>query len=279
MRALEQALVDGHDVVFIHKGQFFVDLGELRLAVGAQVLVAVAAGDLEIAVEAGKHQQLLVQLRALRQRVEMAGLHAAGDQVIARAFGRRFDQGRGLDLAEMVFAEIAAHDLADLRALDDGLVHGRAAQVEIAVAQAQVVAHLDVVAHLERRGLRLAQNAQLGHIQLDIAGGDLIGLGGALAQDAARNDDILALQAFGFGKDIPGGVLVKHQLQNAGGVPQVGKDDAALVTRAGDRTADGHLAPGVGQAQLAAVIGAAQAAHRFHTLMPLFMRRQAAKII
>src|SRR3712207_7044962 len=45
-----------------------VELGELRLPVGAEVLVAVAAGDLEVALGAGHHEQLLEQLRALGDR-------------------------------------------------------------------------------------------------------------------------------------------------------------------------------------------------------------------
>jgi nitrate reductase NapAB chaperone NapD len=54
-----------------------VDLGELGLAVGAQVLVAEALGDLVVAVEARHHQQLLEELRRLRQREELPGVHAA----------------------------------------------------------------------------------------------------------------------------------------------------------------------------------------------------------
>ena len=49
-----------------------VELGELELAVGPQVLVAQAAGDLEVAVDARHHQQLLGDLRALGQHVEVA---------------------------------------------------------------------------------------------------------------------------------------------------------------------------------------------------------------
>ena len=45
-------------------------------------------GDLVVAVEAGDHQQLLEQLRRLRQREELARVHAAGHQVVARAFRR-----------------------------------------------------------------------------------------------------------------------------------------------------------------------------------------------
>jgi hypothetical protein len=48
-----------------HEAHLEVELGELRLAVAAEVLVAEAARDLEVAVDAGHHQQLLELLRAL----------------------------------------------------------------------------------------------------------------------------------------------------------------------------------------------------------------------
>ena len=55
-----------------------VELVELAgRAVGAGVLVAEAGRDLEVAVEAGDHQQLLELLRRLRQRVELAGVQPA----------------------------------------------------------------------------------------------------------------------------------------------------------------------------------------------------------
>jgi hypothetical protein len=53
-----------------------VELGELELPVGAQVLVAQAPGDLVVAVHAGHHQQLLGQLRALGQHVARAVVQA-----------------------------------------------------------------------------------------------------------------------------------------------------------------------------------------------------------
>ena len=55
----------------IDERHFQVQLRELRLAVGPQVLVAEAAGDLHVAVVAGDHQDLLVKLRRLRQGVEL----------------------------------------------------------------------------------------------------------------------------------------------------------------------------------------------------------------
>src|SRR5688572_9362780 len=46
-------------IVALHEGHLAIDLGELGLAVGAQVLIAKALHDLQIAIEAGYHQQLL----------------------------------------------------------------------------------------------------------------------------------------------------------------------------------------------------------------------------
>jgi hypothetical protein len=59
------------DLVLAQERGLDVDLRELGLAVGAQVLVAEALGDLVVAVEAGHHQQLLEQLGRLRQREEL----------------------------------------------------------------------------------------------------------------------------------------------------------------------------------------------------------------
>ena len=66
------------DVVLLHERHLDVDLRELRLAVGALVLVAEAARDLHVAPEAADHQNLLEDLRRLRQRVERAGVHRGG---------------------------------------------------------------------------------------------------------------------------------------------------------------------------------------------------------
>ena len=275
-QALDQTLVDGHDVVLGDEAHLLVHLGELGLAVSAQVLVAVAAGDLEVAVEAGQHQDLLVKLRALGQGVEVTGLHTAGHQIVTGTLRGRLDEGRGLDLAEVILAEIIADDLHDLAAQHDRLMHRGATQVQVAVAQAQVIVDVDLIAQLKRRGLGLAQDTQFADVQFHITGGDLVGLGGALTQFAAADHHVFTFQAFGFGENVFWRILVKNQLQDAGGIAQIGKDDAALIAGTGDRTADGHLLPGIGQADLAAVIGTAQGPHRFHSSSPLYIIRQRA---
>ena len=65
---LDEALGDGEDLVLLGEGHLEVDLGEVGLAVGAEVFVAEAAGDLEVAVEAADHEELLEDLRGLRER-------------------------------------------------------------------------------------------------------------------------------------------------------------------------------------------------------------------
>ena len=135
-----------------------VELGELGLAVGAQVLVAEAAGDLVVALVAGHHQQLLEELRRLRQRVEVARAHAAGDEEVARALGRGAREDRRLDLEEVV----RRRGSRGSRARPCGAAASRracrlAAQVEHAVAQAQHLVDRAVLVDRERRRGRLGE--------------------------------------------------------------------------------------------------------------------------
>ena len=89
------------DVLLLDEAHLDVELVELaRRAVGAGVLVAEAGRDLEVAVEARDHQQLLELLRGLRQRVELAGVQPGGDHEVAGALGGGRGQDRGRHLVE-----------------------------------------------------------------------------------------------------------------------------------------------------------------------------------
>ena len=131
--------LSAHDVLRRDERRLDVDLRELRLTVLPQILVAEAARDLEVAVEAGDHEQLLVELRRLRQRVELARVHAARHEIVARALGRRLGEDRRLDLEEAVLAQIAPRHLHEPVAQDDVLLQLRAAQVEKAMAQPKLL--------------------------------------------------------------------------------------------------------------------------------------------
>ena len=94
------------DVLGAHERRFDVDLRELRLAVGAQILVAKAAHDLVVAVEAGDHEQLLEELRRLRKGVEAARIDAARHQVVARPLRRAAGEDRRLHVDETGAVEV-----------------------------------------------------------------------------------------------------------------------------------------------------------------------------
>src|SRR3954447_6616316 len=70
----QQPLVQIDHVPGIDEGHLDVQLREVGLPVGAQVLVPEAAGDLEIPLEPTDHEELLEELRRLRQRVERSGM-------------------------------------------------------------------------------------------------------------------------------------------------------------------------------------------------------------
>ncbi len=151
-------------VVLVDEAHLGVELHELVLAVGAQVLVAQAARDLVVAVDARHHQQLLEQLGALRQRVERARLLAAGHDELARSLGRAWHQHGGLDLDETLLFH---------RRADGGVygcpeaqvaLHALAADVEVAVLQASALRDLvGALAYREGRRLRHVEDLARQH--------------------------------------------------------------------------------------------------------------------
>ena len=191
----DQALDQGVDALLGGERHLDVDLGELRLAVGAQVLVPKALGDLNVAVQAGHHQDLLVRLRALGECVELTRVDAAGHQVVARALGRRLHEDGRLDLDEVVRVEVAPGALVQLRPEQEVALQRRLAQVEVTVLQPQLVAgdgRLGVVlGHHERRRVGDRQHLDAGDVDLDAAGRDLVGRPLALSDLARHRDHVL----------------------------------------------------------------------------------------
>ena len=82
----DHGLGHAHDVLLVDEAGLEVDLGEFRLTIGAQILVTEALGDLVVTIDTGDHQQLLEQLRRLRQREEAAGIGTARHQIVTCPF-------------------------------------------------------------------------------------------------------------------------------------------------------------------------------------------------
>jgi hypothetical protein len=195
---LDHALEDVADFLFVQERGFDIDLRELGLAVGAQVFVAEALGDLVVAVVAGHHQQLLEQLGRLGQREELAVVHAAGHQVVARALGRALGEHGRFDVDEAIGIQELAHLHGHAVAQHQVVLHVRAAQVQHAVREARGLRQVLVV-QLERRRDRGVEHLELVAQHFDLAALEVV-VGGALGARAHQALDLhaeLVAQALG----------------------------------------------------------------------------------
>ena len=260
--ALHKALVHRHDVLLIDEGHFHVDLGEFRLTVGTQVLITEAAGDLHIAVKAGAHQNLLIQLGGLGQRIEFTLLHAAGHQVVTGALRGGFDEHGGLDLQKAVGIVVVTGHLNNAVAHGDGVLHFGAAQVQVAVLEAQLLLYaLAVIADGKGRGVAFGQHPQLGHIHLHLAGGNLMVDRLPLTQHAAGHQHIFGTHPLRLGQHGEVGFIIEGQLHDAGTVPQIDKYEGAHITGFLRPAAYHHFPAYHFRGDGAAVMGALEALH------------------
>jgi hypothetical protein len=262
-----------------------VDLRELELAIGALVLVAEAARDLEVAVEARDHQELLHDLRRLWQRVERSGLEPARHQEIARALGRALGEDRRLDLEEALRAKRRAHRLRELVAQTQRALQRRAAQVVHAVLEARRLVGVGLRLDRERRRRRAVEDSQLVREHLDLAGRQLRihRLGRAALHAPAHEDHVLRAQGPGLLVALGRRVGLEHDLHEPFAVAQVDEDHAAVVAAAlhpapqHDRLADalrGDFARAMGAAQTG--LGIEAAGHRGHAVPPLPRTRRVS---
>ena len=193
----QQALVQFDHVVGVDEGHLDVQLREVGLPVRAQILIPEAARDLKIPLEAADHEKLLEELRRLGQRVEAAALEPAGHEEVAGTLRGRAGQDRRLDLDEALPRQELPHRGADPGAQLDRLPHPVAAQVEVAVAEAGLLADLPGEGlDLEGRRVGVGEKPRVGHADLDLAGRKVLvdGLRRALDDRPARGQDVLGAQ-------------------------------------------------------------------------------------
>ena len=97
-------------------------------------------------------------------------MHAAGHQVVPGALGGGFAEHGRLHLVEAVTVEVGLGGILHLMAELQRLLHGWAAQIQVAVLQPQLLAHLRVLVHGVGQGLGLGQHRQGRGRQLHLAG-------------------------------------------------------------------------------------------------------------
>ena len=226
------------------------------LAIGPQVLVAKAFHDLVIAVEARDHEQLLEELRRLRQRVELPVVQARGHEELARAFRRRLVEHRGLDVDEAVVVEVAAHRARGRVPQPERLLHRLAAQVEVAILEAHLFGQVLLVDHEGRRGGGIEDLELVGeHLDFPASQGGVHRALGAAADDPRHAQHELVAHAVGR-REGRGAIRVADHLHQALAIAQVDEDHAAVVAPAVRPAEEGDALAqetGVGEA---AVFGA-----------------------
>ena len=257
----EDAAHDGfdsiEDVVLRHEAHLDIELVKLPgRAVSAGVLVAEAGRDLEVAVEAGHHQQLLELLRGLRECVELAGMHAARHEEVARAFGAGGGQDRRLVFGEATFDHAAAQARDHVGAQHHVLVQRLAAQVQVPVLEADLF-RIGMVAEDRHRQLGgFGLDGDRPADDFDLTGGEVGVDQLAVAGDdpALNRDDAFGAQALDRGKT--GGARIEDDLGQPVMVAQVNEHDPAMVPAAVQpaRKLDGFT--DMGLAQLPAGVGA-----------------------
>ncbi len=261
-RALHRLRDGGHHVVGVGEAHLHVVLHELELAIGARVLVAQASGDLEVPVEASDHQQLLEQLRALRQGVERTGLEPRRHHEVARSLRRGRDQHRRLDLDELLLGHRVPHGVVHHRPHAEVALHAVAPEVEIPVLEPERLVGLDALER-DRRRLGRVEHFQPRRGNLDLPRCQLRVDGSlrTVTHDAVDPDHILGAQLVRVRP--VGSVRVDDDLHDAGGVAHVEEHDAAVVTTTRHPAAHADLLVDVLGAQIAAPV---RAHHRTNSL-------------
>ena len=240
-----------------------VELGELGLPVGAEVFVAKAARDLEVALHAGHHEQLLEQLRRLRQRVPVARLQAHRHQEVARALGRRAGEVRRLDLDEPVPRHHLAGHPVGLRPHPQRPRRTFTPQVEVAVLQPRLFVDVGRADNREGQRRGLGQHLEFGGHYLDLAGRQfgVVVAGRPLANLADHPHAVLRPQALrGLGHR----TLAEHHLGQARCVAQVDERDPTEIAAPMHPAGQGHRAAGVGSTQRAGFAGADHGSFSFN---------------
>ena len=146
---LHHSFVDIHDIFDFHEGQLHVHLCKFGLSVRTQILVTEAFRNLIVSVHTGNHQKLLIQLRGLRQTIEIAGVYAGRYEIVSCAFGCGFAQNRSFNLQKALFIQEVSHHLYNLMTQHQIFQLRRSSQIQITIFQTQIILYSDVVLNLE----------------------------------------------------------------------------------------------------------------------------------
>ena len=195
-------------------------------------------------------------MRRLGQRVKAPVVQAAGDQVVTRALGRRAGHEGRLDFLEPKLTQVRADHLAGAMAQAQVALHAPATQIEIAEAQARLLARLGLIFNGEGRRLGLIQDQQVARHHFHFARRELRIRG---FRRARYNFSLHAHHILGANLLRPvvhfradGGIA--HNLRPARMVAQIEEDQVAQIPPDVHPAGQEHLLPSVRFAQLTTVV-------------------------
>ena len=208
-----------------------VDLGVFGLTVGAEILVAQATRELVVAIDAGDHQCLLVELRALRKSVEFPLVDAAGNDVVPRAFRGGLDEKRGFHLEKTMAGEIVTRCHRRFMTQAKIALHLRSAQMQVAILQGEFLSCTLGLFQLEGKDLAAIENLQTvgrhfhgsrGHLGVH----HIIGTGTHLPH---HRDHILLTQRL---RRVPQFLVFssQHDLSHSVTVAEIDEDQASMIS-------------------------------------------------
>ena len=155
-------------IIFGYKTHFGIELHELVLAICSQVFVTQASSNLVVPVDTSNHQQLLPQLRRLRQRIKRSRLFARRNQKFTGTLWSGWHQKWSLNLNKILGFHCATNCRVDLGSNAQVLLHPLAANIEIAELEANAFIHIvGTCIDWERRRLRCIQHCELTLNQFD----------------------------------------------------------------------------------------------------------------
>ena len=245
---------EGEEVLRRDETHFDVGLGEFRLAVGPQVLIAETAGDLEIFFHASGHKELFVLLRRLREGVETSRVQPARHEEVAGAFRGAFAEDGGFDFPETVGVEDVAHGFDHSVAESEIGGHDGTAEVEVAMGQAQVLVG-DLLIEREGEDIGLVEDFQIVGHDFYFAGREfgIFRAFEAFSHGAGDLDDVLVAQSVG-GLGCCGVFFwTEDNLGDAFAVSQIDEDDPAVVAAGTDPAGEGGALTDIFGAQGAAM--------------------------
>ncbi len=259
----DQLLHDAGNGTFVDETHFQIELREFGLSIRAQVLVAETTHDLVIAVQPRHHQELLENLRRLRQCKKFARVGPAGDDVIAGSFRRRFRQHRRFDIDKAVLIEEIPHCPGHRMSQAQVGEHVLPAEIQVAKLEPQFLVRLFVM--VKRRRLRIVQRLQFVRENLDLSGRHIRvhRTFGPVTHLPFDPQYVLTADSFGFRKDLRP-VRIENDLQQSFPIPEVDKNYATVVATPVHPATDRDFLADLAFVNVSAVMGA----HRVVRVQP-----------